>query len=74
MKAREAEFRSGEKNSAIKDSAIVAGCRMERVGKKGAGGETVDAEPSSAIAGGKWDNEELITMNSSTTTRTSDCA
>lgn len=43
MKAREAEFRSGEKNSSIKDSAIVAGYRIERVGKEGAGGETVDA-------------------------------
>lgn len=37
MKAREAEFRSGEKNSTIKDSAIVAGCRDgER--RKGRGG------------------------------------
>jgi hypothetical protein len=70
MKPSEAEFRSREKNTDVKDSAIVAGCETEKVGKKRRVGETVDVSQQSQARptlGGKEDNGKLI-MSSSTTT------
>lgn len=73
MKPSEAEFRSGEKNTDVKDSAIVAGRRTERIIGGRRVGETVDVSqqsPARPIAGEKGDNGKLIIMNSSTR----DCA